>query len=209
MTEKVLQLPEYQNAKSISIFLSMPKREISTTALVEDALHRGKKVFIPYIHAAESGSNSKVMDMLRISDEQDLHSLQPDNWGIPSLPDESIDRRENALGGSGILQSASLTKVELDLIFMPGMAFDSSNNRLGHGRGFYDKYLSRVESVLKQQSSSSARAFPALGESFSALHFIQVQMLTRDKSVLLSASKFFSLVNPCRWITVIGKLIKL
>ena len=41
------------------------------------------------------------------------------------------------------------------LIFMPGMAFDQSNNRLGHGKGFYDKYISHIHSIVSSSQDSS------------------------------------------------------
>ena len=135
----------------------MPGREISTHAIVVDALQQGKKVFIPYIYP-EAGSKSKIMDMLRLNDEQDLADLKPDGWGIPSLSSESVEQRENALGGSGL--SSRSTDASLDLVFMPATAFDASNNRLGHGKGFYDRYLSRVH----EQFGQDRRKFPALGK---------------------------------------------
>jgi 5-formyltetrahydrofolate cyclo-ligase len=149
ITKKVLDLTEYKGANTISIFLSMPGREISTRGIVLQALREGKKVFVPYIHI-EKRSKSKVMDMLQLRDENDLNALQPDPWGIPSLAAESVPSRENALGGLGCLQDESeavKTFSKLDLIFMPAMAFDQSLNRLGHGKGFYDRYLTRYRRI--------------------------------------------------------------
>ena len=103
----------------------MPNREISTKDIILQAFKDGKKVFIPYIHASKR-SNFKIMDMLRLHDEDDLNSLQPDAWGIPSISVESALNRENALGGIGSLEEADELAVgssSLDLIFMPAMAF--------------------------------------------------------------------------------------
>ncbi|KAK5079510.1 hypothetical protein LTR70_006502 [Exophiala xenobiotica] len=162
VTQKVLQLPQYQKASAISVFLSMPGREVSTSAIVTDALGQGKKVFIPYIHPETDSGKSKIMDMLRLKDESDQQNLKPDAWGIPSLSAEGIEERENALGGRGISDAGHRghSSVELDLIFMPGMAFDSANNRLGHGKGFYDRYLSRIRENIGR-GEAPAR-FPVL-----------------------------------------------
>lgn len=189
MTQKVLQLPEYQKASAISVFLSMPGREVSTSAIVTDALSQGKKVFIPYIHPETDSGKSKIMDMLRLKDESDQQNLKPDAWGIPSLSAEGLEERENALGGIGISDAGhgNHSSVELDLIFMPGMAFDSANNRLGHGRGFYDRYLSRIREHI--DTGEAPQRFPVLSKSTFASQN-QRYVLTVLKLLWLFASNF-------------------
>ena len=146
----------------------MRGREVSTTEIVRDALRTSKKVFIPYIYASMDDPKQKIMDMLRLKDEADLDSLKPDPWGIPSLSAENIEDRENALGGRGV-SVASLERRAahgLDLVFMPGMAFDNAHNRLGHGRGFYDKYLSQIRRLSQEAGPAQ---LPTLGESIAIL----------------------------------------
>lgn len=142
----------------------MPGREVSTIEIVRDALRQGKQVFIPYIHSAQDDQKHKVMDMLRLQDEQDLQSLKPDKWGIPSLSPESIDERENGLGGKGVDDSSDVSDSVniLDLILMPGIAFDTAHNRLGHGKGFYDTYLSKIQRIT--EASGKSPRFPKLGK---------------------------------------------
>ena len=166
MTAQVLRLPAYEKAKGISVFLSMPEREVSTIQVVRDAFRSGKAVFVPHIHRDEAGgSRGSVMDMLRLKDEDDLDSLMPDAWGIPTLSSDSIAYRQNALGGHG-LQSDNL-EGQLDLIFVPAVAFDYSRRRLGHGKGFYDRYLTRYSSIAAQNGSQ----MPDLG-GFRSLHAV-------------------------------------
>lgn len=128
-TNKLLSLSEYQNAKSVAVFLSMPSGELSTRSIVHDAFQRGKEVYIPYIHTVDKVS---VMDMLALESINEFESLQPDKWGIPSLQPTQIPGRRDCFSGKG-----------LDLIVMPGMAFDSEFRRLGHGKGYYDHFLKR------------------------------------------------------------------
>ena len=147
----VLGLKQYQTAQSLSIYLSMPKAEAQTDKIVHDALSQNKKVFIPYIHQPSTGP--KIIDLLRLASTSEFENLERDSWGIPSLPSDSIESRENAMGGRGLSSGEMPPETKdgegrkgegtLDLVVLPGVAFDQGMNRLGHGRGFYDAYLSR------------------------------------------------------------------
>lgn len=114
----------------------MPSGELSTQRIVQDAFERGKNVYIPYIHTAEKTS---VMDMLALESMTEFESLQPDKWGIPSLQPTQVPGRHNGLTENG-----------LDLIVMPGMAFDHGFRRLGHGKGYYDHFLTRYSELSKK-----------------------------------------------------------
>ncbi|KAF2835229.1 5-formyltetrahydrofolate cyclo-ligase [Patellaria atrata CBS 101060] len=155
----VFSLPEYQSAKRISIYLSMPTGEISTGALVHDALEKSKKVFIPHTYKLSNpqpGQPSSVMDMIEIRSIEDYEALKLDKWGIPTLDEDAIDGRVNSFGGKGkSLGKAELprTKGGLDLIVMPGMVFDLNFGRLGHGKGFYDFFLDRYQQYSNHAGS--------------------------------------------------------
>ncbi|KAK5138200.1 hypothetical protein LTR08_004895 [Meristemomyces frigidus] len=158
----IAALPQYRAAQRISIYLSMPTREAQTDALLRQAFADGKDVFVPYIHApaapatsSEAGTEKarkgkgKVMAMLRLHSIAELSALDRDAWGIPTLPAPSLHQRDNALGGSGPaplthdVESESTSARGLDLIVVPGVAFDPSGARVGHGAGFYDSFLTR------------------------------------------------------------------
>lgn len=165
--ETLLSMPEYKAAKRISIYLSMPSGEISTSGIVHDALKQGKQVFIPYTYKMtnpKEGQPKSIMDMLELTSMNDFASLKPDGWGIPSLDKDSIAPRENSFGGrgitDGIVDSLNGADSGLDLIVMPGMAFDSNFGRLGHGKGFYDFFLDRCH----KHSMETAARKPFLGE---------------------------------------------
>ena len=150
----VKSLPQYQQATRLGIYLSMPNAEAQTDLLVRDALETGKSVFVPYLYSivdpqAKSGK-AKAMDMLRLRSVADYEALGRDSWGIPSLSHISVAERENAMAGCGISLDADSAKGKgddeggLDLIVVPGVAFDAEMGRLGHGAGFYDKFLDRL-----------------------------------------------------------------
>jgi len=152
-----MQRPEYQNATRLSVFLSIEGKEISTSAIVKDALSRGKEVFVPYIHKGQN--TGRVMDMLSLETFEDYQSLQKDKWGIPSLPRDSIANRSNAFGGKGVSGELVNERHEmrhntLDLIVVPAVAFDRRFGRLGHGKGYYDTFFSRCSSQMAKDPSS-------------------------------------------------------
>lgn len=47
----------------------------------------------------------------------------------------------------GLEFEPSLEKVEPDVVLVPGLAFDKECNRLGRGRGYYDRYLSHYKGL--------------------------------------------------------------
>lgn len=183
----ILRLHQWQQAKRVSVYLAMPKSEAQTYLLLGGAFEAGKEVFVPYIHRPKSfdelksGSTPlrkrKIIDMLRLRSLEEYEALERDAWGIPSLPVDGLDGRENASGGIG-LDSESVGDAGLDLIVVPGVAFDTGMNRLGHGAGFYDEYLTRY-------CADGRRKKPFLGELVSA-----------------SSSKFCGVLTVLQWACV-------
>ncbi|KAI9865130.1 MAG: hypothetical protein M1813_002450 [Trichoglossum hirsutum] len=147
----LFSMPEYMSANRIGIYLSMPTGEILTTSIVEDAFLRGKRVFIPYIDKSPlplaGGRPASVMDMLALHSKADFEAFARDGWGIPTPSRESVSGRENCLGdiGRGMEERVGIEEGEggLDLMVMPGMAFDMGLRRLGHGKGYFDFFLQR------------------------------------------------------------------
>lgn len=141
----IIGLKGYREAKRIGIYLSMPTGEIQTDAIVRHALQSGKQVFVPYLHKSSnplSNTPKSVMEMVDLSSLSDYLSLKRDSWGIPTIGADTVDQREH------ILDDPNRKSEALDMILMPGVAFDTDadNNfirRLGHGKGFYDYFLHR------------------------------------------------------------------
>lgn len=94
--------------------------EIGTEEILREALRKGKGVYLP--KAQEDGS----MRFYRI---QSVEDLRPGFRGIPEPSGETEE----------YLYSPSVA--ERTLMLMPGVAFDGYRNRIGYGRGFYDRYL--------------------------------------------------------------------
>lgn len=50
-----------------------------------------------------------------------------------------------AMGAFGILEPRTVSAIDVDLVIVPGVAFDIQGNRLGRGKGFYDKLLQHFQ----------------------------------------------------------------
>lgn len=114
-------LPVYQKSSRISVYLNMDD-EIRTHKIVEHIFQTGKICFIPRYSKTD-------MVMVRLKSMEDLKNLPKTKWNI-AQPLET-DQREDALETGG-----------LDLVIVPGLAFSKNGDRLGRGKGYYDRFLS-------------------------------------------------------------------
>ncbi|KAI9054737.1 hypothetical protein LZ554_001888 [Drepanopeziza brunnea f. sp. 'monogermtubi'] len=143
--KNVASFEPYQQAKRVGIYLSMPTGEVQTDAIVRHALESGKQVFVPFLHKARDpppDTPRSVMDMVDLTSLSDYESLERDSWGIPTIDAATVEKREH------ILQGSMKESKPLDMILVPGVAFDIDPKsgyvrRLGHGKGFYDYFLHR------------------------------------------------------------------
>lgn len=147
----------------------MPEGELDTGPIVADALQQGKEVYVPYIHkaaAATSEAPTSVMDMVSLHSQEDFEKLEADSWGIPTPSESSIEGRKRCLGRKDIDPQAAEGSEGgmhgLDVVVMPGMAFDRRLARLGHGKGYYDFFLARYKRSLGASAGPGSR-MPFLG----------------------------------------------
>lgn len=130
--QRLFAMEEYQTAKSIGLFLSMPKGEIRTEMAIADASKAGKAIYVP-----EVGKNFEQadMDLLKVpihanSEELFYHHWPRNKWGIPEPPPN--------------LELPAAAPGDIDLIIVPGLAFDHQGDRLGQGKGYYDRFIARM-----------------------------------------------------------------
>ena len=135
MTEKFNGLPEWDSSRDVLLFLSM-KGEIDTQGLIKAAVLQGKRIWAPRLYGDE-------MEFHLIW-EAEISEAGKSTKDVDSLPD--LDLEYNPYG---LWEPRSTAPVftpqqgEHSLIATPGLAFDRQGNRLGRGKAFYDKWLSR------------------------------------------------------------------
>jgi len=111
---------EYVKAEVIMVYLALPM-EVDTSSIVLRAWQDRKRVLAPKV-----SWNQRRMLPLQINSLTD--DLVVSNLGI----------REPVSGTPFPIR-------HIDLVIVPGLAFDEYGNRLGRGRGFYDRFLAHPE----------------------------------------------------------------
>lgn len=126
--KRVMSLPEYQSAKAVMFYVDV-RAEVRTRQALPEALASSKKIIIPYCVDGELELfHLESMDELELG----MYRILEPKAALRTVPEKKID------------------VVDLDLIIVPGVAFDRRGGRTGHGKGYYDKLLehARAETPL-------------------------------------------------------------
>ena len=124
----VLTMPEVRDSKTILAYCSVGK-EPATLALISKLLEEGKRVCLPLcVDLDEEGHRTGTVDAMEARVIKSFDDLVPGAYGIP---EPSTD-------------TELMLPEYVDLIILPCISCDRNCNRIGHGAGYYDKYLSKV-----------------------------------------------------------------
>lgn len=115
IAQQVLASEEYRRAKRIFLYIGMPT-EPDTAAIIGAALTDGKDVYVP-----KCISKTEML-AVRIRSTDDL---VPGAYGIPEPQD----------------CSETIAPDAIDLILVPCVSAWTDGRRLGHGAGYYDRFL--------------------------------------------------------------------
>ena len=113
--EKLFATEAFNRAKTVMVYLSY-KSEVDTCPIVEKCFASGKKVCVPVV----KGDTDMIAVYIK-----DTKGLVKDRYGISEPSDKS----------------AVADKNDIDLCVVPGSAFDENLNRMGYGKGYYDRFL--------------------------------------------------------------------
>lgn len=153
--EKLFVISEFETAKTVLLYATK-KSEVETKEIIENALSLGKEVRLPLI---------KGKDLL-FSQILQFKELSPSTFGV--LEPKKRYRR--------------LPLEKIDLVIVPGIAFDTKGNRIGFGKGFYDRFLKKVpERILKIGLAFELQVVEAIPK---ALSDISVDKIITEKRII-------------------------
>ena len=133
IVNRFMKLPEYASANTVMFYVDV-RDEVRTRHALPEALTTGKRIVVPYCVDGEL-----ELFWLESMDELEL--------GMYRILEPKAELRTVA--------SKRLQPEDLDLIMGPGVAFDRTGGRTGHGKGYYDKLLEHA----KPQTPLVALAF--------------------------------------------------
>jgi len=121
--ERLMSLPEFVSAETV-LFYAHARSEVQTLSAIERTINLGKRVATTYC----DGDDLVPVQVLG------LNELEPGAFAVP----EPLERLRG-------LAERRVELDEIDLVVVPGVAFDRGGGRLGHGKGFYDRFLGRAK----------------------------------------------------------------
>lgn len=125
IVESFMALPEYDQASTVMFYVDV-RDEVRTRQALPEAIKGDKRIVIPYCVDGEL-----ELFHLESMDELDI--------GMYKILEPKAELREVA--------EKKLTATDLDLIMVPGVAFDRQGGRTGHGKGYYDKLLQHAKAT--------------------------------------------------------------
>lgn len=116
--EKIINTLEYKSSKVIALYKNLPS-EVDTNYLIDYSLKNNKIVVLPRVDK----------DDLKFYKIANNEKLEKSPFGVL----EPHDNKETLIDNNLI-----------DLAIIPGICFDTNHNRVGFGKGYYDRFLSKI-----------------------------------------------------------------
>ncbi len=126
LLDNLFSMPEFVAAKTVMLFANLPD-EIGTFSLIDKSIAMGKKVFLPIINGDDM-TVAEFTGEYRVG-RYEIKEPVVEQLGVNGLITESRD-------------NACIVR-DFDFVLVPGVGFSPSGYRLGRGKGYYDKFLSK------------------------------------------------------------------
>lgn len=119
IVDTFMALPEYAAAETVMFYVDV-REEVRTRHALPTAIQGDKRIVIPFCVDGE-------LELFH------LESMEELSIGMYKILEPRAELRDVA--------SKRMQPQDLDLIMVPGVAFDRNGGRTGHGKGYYDKLL--------------------------------------------------------------------
>ncbi|MCH8822505.1 MAG: 5-formyltetrahydrofolate cyclo-ligase [Planctomycetes bacterium] len=129
--KRLIELNPFQDASIVMLYMPMAN-EVDLTPVAIRCFQAGKTVCVPRVDWRR-----KDMDAVEVQSFDD-HIMELDEHGLRTPRD-----------------GAPMPSNLIDLVVVPGLAFDAHGHRLGRGGGYYDRFLSK----LRRSATSIGLAF--------------------------------------------------
>lgn len=154
ITDKIINTDIYKQSMVIFIYMDFNK-EVMTSKLIKQMLSEKKRVVIPYTDTI----NTEL---------------------IPSEITKEADLKLNSFGYYEPINILPVDIEEIDLVIVPGVVFDKQLNRIGFGKGYYDKILVKLKpSAVKM---AVAHEFQVLESIPTEEHDIKMDIIITEKN---------------------------
>ncbi len=120
--QRLLDNTKFNDARTILMYYSLPD-EVNTHKLVVDMAKKGKRILLPHVIDKEN---------MELREYTSFEDLRTGSFNIM----EPIGKKFTKLD-------------EIDTAIIPGMGFDNHGNRLGRGKGYYDRFLKLIPKAHK------------------------------------------------------------
>lgn len=167
--ESVMSIAEWQVADSVFCYLAL-RGEVGTDILVRACHESGRRIFVPAFRV-ETGRYEPAL--------YEGGELIAGYGGVPEparpewlMPVSAGAACASAAGKAGVIA----------LAIVPGVAFDRSGNRIGHGRGHYDRIfgLAALKNSFKIGLAFEFQLFDAVP---SDIHDVRMDAVVTESNV--------------------------
>jgi len=152
LRERITTLRCWKDARTVGLFAAI-RGEVDLLPLVQTAVARGKRAVFPRVDRA-----GRTLVFFGVHSAGDL---VPGAFGVPEPPADP---------------ARTVAAADIDLLLVPGVAFDARGGRLGFGGGFYDRLLGAA-------GRAADAGVLALGAVFERQILPEVPMAPSDRRV--------------------------
>lgn len=154
ITQIIINWDVYKTSKSIMVYSAI-KNEVNLSMVVIDALKNDKVVVYP----------KSIKDTINILPciVSNIEELKVGEYGILEPPANKI-----------------INKNDLDMVFVPGVAYDYNGYRIGYGAGYYDRFLEDYIGI----KVGICYSFQMVKDAYKDEHDIKMDYIITEKGIL-------------------------